>query len=159
MADINGFDAEQVEPNVDFGAVPAGRYEVMMTESEWQDNSRGTGRFLKLTFQILEGEFKGKPLWDRLNLDNPSEKAVQIAKGSLSAICRAVGVTRPKDTNELHGIPLIVRVDKEEYEPGKWSNPVKAYYPKKAQEETKKLETAGASPAAKPASAPWAKVK
>jgi hypothetical protein len=159
MADINGFDAEQVEPNVDFGAVPAGRYEVMMTESEWQDNSRGTGRFLKLTFQILEGEFKGKPLWDRLNLDNPSEKAVQIAKGSLSAICRAVGVTRPKDTSELHSIPLIVRVDKEEYEQGKWSNPVKAYYPKKAQqEETKKLETAGASPA-KPAAAPWAKVK
>lgn len=132
MADINGFDADQVEPNKDFEVVPADRYEVVILESEWQPNKAGTGKFIKLSMQIVSGPHAGKPLYDRLNLDNPSEKAVQIAKGTLSSICRAVNVPRPKDTSELHNLPLIARVDREEYEPGKWSNPVKAYYPKQA---------------------------
>src|SRR5579872_2010245 len=121
MADINGFDANEVEPNVDFATVPAGRYHVMITESGWEENSKKTGRFIKMTMQIVEGEHKGKPLYDRLNLENPSEKAVQIAKGTLSSICRAVGVLRPRDTSEFHNLPLLGRVDLEEYEPGKWS--------------------------------------
>jgi len=132
MADINGFDADQVEPNKDFDVVPADRYEVVILESVWENTKAGTGKFIKFTMQIVSGPHSGKPLYDRLNLDNPSDKAVQIAKGTLSAICRAVNVPRPKDTSELHNLPLIVRVDKEEYEPGKWSNPVKAYYPKAA---------------------------
>ncbi len=134
MADINGFDADQVEPNKDFQTVPAGRYKAIITESIWEPNKAQTGRFIKFTLQVIEGEHKGAPLFDRLNLENPSDKAVQIAKGTLSSICRAVNVPRPKDTSELHNLPLIVRVDLEEYEPGKWSNPVKAYYPEKAAE-------------------------
>src|SRR3990167_6273006 len=110
-ADILGFDANEVEPAGDFEAIPAGRYEVMMSDSEWKDTASGNGKFLKLVFTVIAGQYKDKPLVMRLNLVNPSEKAVQIARGQLSAICRAVGVLTPRDTTQLHNLPLVVRVD------------------------------------------------
>ena len=35
-------------------------------------------------------DLESRLLWARLNLDNPNQQAVQIARGELSAICRAV---------------------------------------------------------------------
>lgn len=35
---------------------------------------------------------------------------VKIARGELSAVCRAVGVMAPKDSVELHNIPLEINV-------------------------------------------------
>ena len=41
----------------------------------------GTGSYLNLTFEILDGNYKGRKVWSRLNLDNPNQQAVQIAAG------------------------------------------------------------------------------
>ena len=67
-------------------------------------------RRLELTLQILEGEFKGRQLWARLNLDNPKPETVKIARGELSAICRAVGVMTPNDSTDLHNLPMVITV-------------------------------------------------
>ena len=93
MADLRGFDANQVEPSADFEPIPAGKYEAVITESEMKPTKAGTGHYLQLTFQVVEGEFKNRLLWARLNLDNPNATAVQIARAELSAICRAVRAT------------------------------------------------------------------
>ena len=65
---------------------------------------------MQLTFEVLDGPHKGRLLWARLNLDNPNATAVQIARAELSAICRAVGVMAPKDSAELHNLPLRITV-------------------------------------------------
>ena len=59
---------------------------------------------------MIDGACKGRKLWDRLNLHNPSEVAVKIAQATLSAICRAVGVLQPKDSCEMHDLPLVCKV-------------------------------------------------
>ena len=110
MANLNGFDATQVEPAAKFDPIPAGRYLAVITESEQKPTKAGTGNYLQLTFQIQEGVHKGRILWARLNLDNPNATAVQIARAELSAICRAVGVTAPNDSVELHNLPLMITV-------------------------------------------------
>lgn len=113
MADfgaIGGFDANQVKPSEAFAALPAGDYDVVITESSWETNKKQNGKFLKLKLQVINGPYQNRILWDRLNLLNPSEQAVQIAKGTLSAICRAVGVLTPRDSAELHNRPLKVTV-------------------------------------------------
>ena len=110
MADLRGFDAAQVEPTTPFDPIPAGKYVAVITESEMKPTKAGTGHYLELSFQIVEGEYKNRFLWARLNLDNPNATAVQIARGELSAICRAVGVMAPNDSTELHDLPLVVRV-------------------------------------------------
>jgi hypothetical protein len=110
MVNLAGFDASQVEPTTSFDPIPAGKYLAMITASEMKPNKAGTGSYLELVFTILESEHKGRQLWSRLNLDNPNELAVKIARAELSAVCRAVGVLTPRDSVELHNLPLVIRV-------------------------------------------------
>ncbi len=128
MADLNGFNANEVEPTSDFEPLPAGKYVTAITDSEMKATKAGTGHYLELTFQVLEGPCKNRLLWSRLNLDNPNAQAVQIAHGELSAICRAVGVMQPKDSSELHDRPLVVTVKcKRRDDTGDIMNEVKGY--------------------------------
>ena len=110
MATLSGFDASQVEPTDEFEAIPAGKYPAVITDSEFKETKAGTGTYLQFAFEIIDGDYKGRLLWSRLNLDNPNETAVKIAQQELSAICRAVGVLTPQDSAELHNLPLVVHV-------------------------------------------------
>ena len=96
MANLGNFDANNVDPATDFEPLPAGKYMAVITASEMKATKAGSGHYLELTFQIIDGPLKNRLLWSRLNLDNQNRKAVQIALGELSAICRAVGVMQPK---------------------------------------------------------------
>lgn len=153
---LQGFDANEVEPKTDWSPIPAGDYEVMIIDSQEKDNSSGSGSFLELTLEVVVGDHQGERVFDRLNLKNPNEKAVKIAQATLSSICRSVGVMRPSDSSELHNKVMQARIEIEERKdkPGSFSNRVKNYSavgsePKK---ETPKQATTTAS--AKP---PWKK--
>jgi hypothetical protein len=149
MADLSGFDANQIEPTTDFDPIPAGKYLAVITESEMTPNKAGTGHFLKLTFQVIEGECKNRLLWTRLNLDNPNATAVQIARAELSAICRAVGVLAPNDSVELHNLPLVIHVRcKKRTDTGEITNEIKGYSKKESP------QPVGAAPAAN-STPPW----
>ncbi len=105
-----GFDSSGVDPHVPFEPIPNGKYLCAITASEKQDTQRGDGWFIKLEFTVLEGAYKGRKIFDRLNLGNPSQKAVEIARAKLSAICRATGKVKAMDSVELHDLPLCVAV-------------------------------------------------
>lgn len=121
------FDASTVEPSSTLEAVPPGTYEVAIIDSDMKDTKKGDGQYLQLTLEIAKGDYKGRKIFERLNIDNPNEVAKEIAFKTLSAICRAVGVLQVKDSNQLHSRPMFARVDVEKrdgYEP---SNVVKKY--------------------------------
>jgi hypothetical protein len=105
-----GFNASTVEPNEGFDVIPAGEYDAVIVGSEVKATSSGEGKMLKLELQILSGQFQNRKLFDNLNLWNKSDKAVQIARGTLSAICRAINVLTPSDSTELHNKPLRVKI-------------------------------------------------
>ena len=133
MADLGGFDANTVDPSVGFEPVPAGNYLAAITASEMKGTKKGDGHYLALEFQVIDGEFKGRKLYVNLNLDNPNRTAVEIARGELSAICRAVGVMVPKDSQELHNLPLQLTVGMEKRkDTGELQNKIKKYLPKNA---------------------------
>jgi hypothetical protein len=133
MADLCGFDANAVEPVGDFEPIPAGKYLAVITESEMKPTKAGNGNYLQLTFQIIEGPCSNRLLWARLNLDNANATAVQIARGELSAICRAVGVLAPRDSVELHNLPLVIHVRcKKRTDTGEITNEIKGYAKKEA---------------------------
>lgn len=133
MADLRGFDANHVEPSSDLEPIPAGKYLAVITESEIKPNKAGTGSYLQFTFQVLEGPFKNRLLWARLNVDNPNATTVQIARGELSAICRAVGVLTPGDSTDLHNLPLMIHVKcKKRTDTGEVVNEVKGFAKKDA---------------------------
>ena len=133
MVNLNGFNANDVEPNSSFEPIPAGKYLAAITASETKPTRNGDGSFLELTFSILEGDCKGRMLWARLNLDNPNATAVKIARGDLSAICRAVNVMQPKDSTDLHNLPLVVNVKlKKRPDTGDLSNEIRGFEPKQS---------------------------
>lgn len=128
MATLNGFNANQVEPSQDFEPIPAGKYLAVITESEMKPTKNGGGQYLQLTFQVLDGPYKGRCVWARLNLHNTNATTVQIARQELSAVCRAVGVMTPVDSVELHNIPLVITVKlKKRQDTGDMGNEVRGY--------------------------------
>ncbi len=132
MATLN-FNAHEVEPSVAFEAVPAGKYIAVIVDSEMKQTKSGNGNYLELTFEITEGEYKGRKVWARLNIDNPSADAVKIARGELSAICRAVNVMTPNDSVDLHNLPLEINVKcKKRDDSDEISNEIKGYAAKAA---------------------------
>ena len=108
--------------------VPEGEYLVSIVSSDEKQTKNKEGKFLELVLQIIDGEHKGRKLWDRLNLWNKSQQAQQIASGTLSAICRAVSVPEPQDSSQLHDKPLIAVVKCRKYNDS-ITNEVKGYKP------------------------------
>jgi hypothetical protein len=147
MANLNGFNANDVDPATDFEPIPAGKYLAVITDSEMKPTKSGSGHFLELTFQVIEGPYKNRLLWSRLNLDNPNELAVQIARGELSAICRSIGVMQPKDSLELHNLPLQITVKcKKREDTGDLTNEIKGYAKKEAASGAPQQETTNTPP-------------
>ena len=109
MAILN-FDANEVEPAKGFEPLPTGNYKAVISASEEKQTKAGTGSYLSLTFDIIEGEHKGRKVWANLNINNPNQDATRIAYEQLSAICHAVGVLKPKDSTQLHDLPLMIYV-------------------------------------------------
>lgn len=157
MANLNGFNANNVEPTTVLDPLPAGKYLAAITASEMKATKKGDGNFLELEFTILEGEFKGRKVWDRLCINHPKDITQKIARGNLSAICRAVGVMQPRDSVELHNLPLVIAVKcKRRDDTGDFTNEVKGFLEKSAKGEAK--STAASQPQQAPASditPPW----
>lgn len=109
MTELN-FDANTVEPTGKFTPIPVNDYLAVITDSEMKDTKKGDGKYLLLTYEVVEGEFAGRKIFETLNLINSNQTAVEIAQRALSAVCRATGVLHPKDSSELHGKPLVISV-------------------------------------------------
>ena len=120
------FNANDHEEESDFSALPSGDYAVVITSSDIKENKKGNGEYLAIEMQVIEGSHKGRRLWDNITIKHPNDTAVKIGNSRLASICRAVNVIQPKDTIELHDIPLTVKVGQEEYQ-GEMKNRIKAY--------------------------------
>lgn len=114
-----GFDTHSVEPQKDFDVIPPGDYPIEIEKSEMKPtkkvdaNGSPVGHYLELTCKILAlpgnatgmvGQTAvGRKVWDRLNIDNPSQVAVEIALRSLAALGQALGLANITDTQQVVG--------------------------------------------------------
>lgn len=105
-----GFDANQVDPTSSFDVIPAGTYMAVATESEIKATKSGSGEILNITFEVVDGEFKGRKVWARINVRNTNPKAQEIGQKQLSGLCHATGVLQPQDSAEFHGKPVKIKV-------------------------------------------------
>ena len=127
MATLN-FNANEVEPSKAFDPIPAGKYIAVITDSEMKETRAGTGRYLQLEFEITDGEYAGRKLWSRLNIENQNAEAVRLARADLSAICRAVNVLTPSDSIDLHNLPLVIKVHcRKDKNTGEITNDIRGY--------------------------------
>lgn len=103
----------KIDPNERWKTVPKGEYNVMVTKVEEKSPRQGEHNYLEVTMQILDGEYVGENVTDRLSL---SPKA----KPRLAGFIHAVGLANPEtkgeqefDTNDLVNKFLTVKGDVE----------------------------------------------
>jgi len=130
----NQFDANTINPNTAFEPLPAGWYNVMITDSEMKQTKAGTGYYLQLTLQVLDGQYANRKLFERLNLVNPNPTAQEIAQQTLSAICHATGVLQITDSVQLHNKPMAVKTTVKHDEQYGDKNEIKGYKATEAQQ-------------------------
>jgi hypothetical protein len=157
MAQLN-FNAQGVDTTSQFDAIPAGDYEAMVTDSEMKSTKDGQGQYLQMTIEIQNGPHQGRRMFDRLNLQNRNPKAVEIAQKQLAQLCHATGVMQLQDSQQLHNIPVIMKVSAKNDPERGMQNEVKGYKAR-ASAPVAQAFTPAAPRAAAPAAAapPWAK--
>lgn len=112
LTDIFGADFvdDEFAPMTDFTLIPPGKYPVEIEEASVKRTKSENGHYIKLLFRVIDGEYKGTPLYENLNIDNPNNQTVEIAKRVLTAIMKAIGLNRVSDSAELVGGKLIAHV-------------------------------------------------
>lgn len=110
MVQLN-FDATKLQP-LDFDTIPEGWYNVSMDESTAAPTKDGNPAHLRLNlrFTILDGQFHGRKLFTGLNMRHTNVQTMEIANREFTAICQACGLPYVQDSQQLHGIPIKVRV-------------------------------------------------
>jgi len=149
----SAFTATDKEQMNDYSAIPAGEYIAQVTKSEIKNCSSTAkdpnGKYLALTFKLLDGKYKNRTFFTNLNLWNKNPQAVEIANKELATICKSVNLPGIKASEELHGKPLIIQLS---CSAGDANNPPKndiKFYkpmgggPSKPDEDDKPAEAAG----------------
>ena len=113
------FDATEVAPQQpkSYEPLERGMYQAIVIESAIKPTKAGTGEYIELVLQVIDGPASGRRLWERLNVSNPNKTAEDIARSQLASLCQAVGVSKLTATEQLHDIPFHIQVDIDRKDP------------------------------------------
>lgn len=110
MAQFN-FNAAGIQPQYEAGGgLPVGKHPVVISGSTFKATKDGQGSRLVFELTAIDGPAKGQKMDDGLNVQNPSQQAMEIAYKQLAAYCAVVGVPAFQDTGQLHDKPFIIEV-------------------------------------------------
>ena len=111
----------------DFEPIPAGWYNVSITNAEAKDTKAGNGVYISVRFDVTGPTHEGRVVFTNLNIKNPNPKAEEIGRQQLDSMMRAIGVGKVEDTDQLVGGNCAVKVSIRRSEEWGDSNEVKAY--------------------------------
>jgi len=141
------FNANQYDPNQGFGIhPPAQKIPFTISGTSIHETKDKTGGYLKVEFTSPQGM-----VTQNYNINNQNPKAVEIAYGQLSALCRAVGIYQIDGNNEcaaLRGGKGLMDVG---YQKGEEPDP--AFPDRKGYTELKRVYDINGNDPSKPAQA------
>ena len=131
-----GFEwkSDEVEDEKPFGEkvlFPAGEYIGVAVKTDVKDTKTGTGRFVEIEWQIVDGVKKGSIYIDRMNVENHTPVAQRMARGSYKSLQKALKFRDEQmyETSNIHHIPVKLAIRQyESKSSGKMENGV-SYYP------------------------------
>jgi len=152
------FDVEFLpQGKTSFDPIPPGWYTVTIASAEVKATKNGSGQYIALRYDVTGPTHQGRVVFGNLNIRNNSPKAEEIGRQQLGDICRAIGLAKVGDTDQLVGHGLSIKVDIEKSEQYGDKNQVKGFKPIAGGAPPRAAMVA--APAAAPAKAapPWAK--
>lgn len=111
MARLTGTYDPNAEAQQDYIPIPGGEYLAQITDSDMKPTKNNDGEYLELEYTIIEGDYAGRKVWTRLNLQHKSDKVVEIANRQFAAVREATGILAPTDSAQLHNRPHVIRVE------------------------------------------------
>lgn len=90
--------------------IPAGWYTASVREAEVKMTKDGKGQYLKLQYEVVGPTHAGRKVFGNLNIRNQSQKAEEIGLEQLAQLMRAIGVSKLKDTDQLIGALLQIKI-------------------------------------------------
>jgi len=142
-----------------YDPLPPGWYSATMTAAEIKTTKTGTGQYIALRYDITGPTHQGRVVFGNLNIRNASPKAEEIGRQQLGDICRAIGLAKVSDTDQLIGNSLMIKLDIEKSEQYGDKNQVKGFKPIAGGAPSVPVRSSVQNVAAAPAKAapPWAK--
>lgn len=140
-----------------FELLPPMDYKAHVVKSSIETNKKQTGEVLTLEFEILDGAYKGRKFWDRLNISHENTTTEEIARKQLRKLIEAAGLPLDlKDSEKLHYKPVVAVIKQEiRKDNGEKTNRV-AYY-KSIESADTPTEAQAEEAAPVPKAQPWKK--
>lgn len=103
-------DFANVKPE-DITPVPEGEYILQVTKTELSPTKDGSGKYVKVQFDIIGPSYQGRKIFANFNIHNNSTIAENIGKQQLKALVLAGHVQEPlRDTDQLLGATVKASV-------------------------------------------------
>jgi len=129
-----------------YDVLPEGKYDVIVLEAKEKTTKKGD-RAIEITFQVLEGQYKERLLWETLNLWNSSDQARTIARDRLSSICKACNAPAATSTDAILGRRMQVSVGRRMNDfRGKEENHIKSFTAKPLHQHATPAQSAAVVP-------------
>ena len=144
-----------------YDLLPEGWYNCTISGADLKLTKSGDGQYISLAYDITGPTHQGRKVFGNVTVRNPNVKAEEIGRQQLGDIMRAIGLANVRDTDELIGGQLSIKVSVRRDEQWGDKNDVKGY---KALSGSPAPAPAFAAPSPTPAVAvttkavpPWAK--
>ena len=114
-ADLSGVNEEDLKESGGWRTLPDGDYTCEITASDFKATQVGDGMFLKLKLEVLDDGLRGRFFFDNMTLKHPNADTVRIARAQLKRLAIACRHPQPDyigDSAELHGIPIVVTLER-----------------------------------------------
>jgi hypothetical protein len=108
MGNLSDFDAESVDGDFGYSALPAGNYSATLESSESKRGKSGDSEYIQFTWVITDGSYSGRKVWDIVMRKHSNPTVVQIGNRKLKALVDLFGPAL--DTSEWHDRELILKV-------------------------------------------------
>ena len=93
-----------------FEPLPEGWYNATITAAEIKPTKAGDGKYIAVKYAITGPTHQGRVIFGNLNIKNASTKAEEIGRQQLGEIMRAIGLATVRDTDQLIGGNLGIKL-------------------------------------------------
>jgi len=109
-----------------YDPLPAGFYSATIANAELKTPKSG-GQYLNVRYDITGPSHAGRVVFGMVNLTNPNQRAEEIGRQQLGELMRAIGLDTLKDSDQLIGGRLKIKLTVEESEQYGTQNRVGGY--------------------------------
>ena len=105
------FDPSQYAGTTDLVPIPPGWQSAHIVEASYKEVlNNSTSTYMLAVFEIIEGEHKGRKIFQNVTLTNQNQQAVEIGQRLLTDICNALKIGPLKNLEVLLYKPMKVRI-------------------------------------------------